>query len=362
MGVISFAFVLGLARDSSTDIIHNYVKLLLAIGLFFAATQVLRSPAAVIGAVRAVIAGGGLAAFAGIVLWRLPQSLATRLLLALRPLGYPTDRVLRYIEDDPAKGERATGTSVDPNSFGGLLVAVFAFTLAQLLSKRPCFPRPLLGLFLGLDAVAILLTQSRGAWVAATGAALFIGVLRYRRLVLIMAGGGVAVVALGLGRSYVARLISGLQFQDQAQIMRLNEFANAAQIIGRYPFFGVGFGTAGELDLTTGVSSIYLTIAERTGLVGIAAFAAVILAFFVLLLPWLRTNAAARDPGTATLDATVLGAAAAIVAALIVGVGDHYYFNIEQPHLAALFWLSLALGLAARRLLVAGPQPAASEA
>lgn len=34
-----------------------------------------------------------------------------------------------------------------------------------------------------------------------------------------------------------------------------------------------------------------------------------------------------------------------------MGTVDHYYFNIEFPHMAALLWLSIALALAARRLL-----------
>ena len=142
--------------------------------------------------------------------------------------------------------------------------------------------------------------------------------------------------------------------------MRLAEYQNALTIIGRYPFFGVGFGTAGELDLTTGVSSIYLTMAERTGLIGLAAFLAVMVAFFLLVTPWLRHQrpapapiAAAAQDNAAQLDAALLGAAAAVLGALVVGIADHYYFNIEQAHLAALLWLCLALGLAARRLLIA---------
>ena len=93
LGVISFAFVLGLARDSGTDIIHNYVKLLLAITVFFTATQVLRSATTVANVVRVLVAGGGLAAVVGLVLWRLPEPLATRLLLgscawsATRPIA-----------------------------------------------------------------------------------------------------------------------------------------------------------------------------------------------------------------------------------------------------------------------------------
>lgn len=45
LGSTLFAFVLGLGRDASTDVIHNYIKLLLAIGIFFAATNIIRTPA-----------------------------------------------------------------------------------------------------------------------------------------------------------------------------------------------------------------------------------------------------------------------------------------------------------------------------
>jgi|SRR5579859_2891000 len=353
LGVISFAFVLGLGRDLGTDILHNYVKLLLAITLFFTAAQVLRSAGAILALVRVLVATGGVAAGLGLVLWRLPQDLATRLLLLLRPIGYPTDQVLRFVEAGPGLGqERAIGTSVDPNSFAGLLVALCVLALTQLLSRRPCFPRPLLALILATEGAALVLTQSRSALAGALAAAGLVGLLRYRKLMFSLPVLAALVIGLGLGGSYLARLESGLALQDQAQLMRIAEFQNAGTIIARYPLFGVGFGQAGELDLTTGVSSIYLTIAERTGLIGLAVFVATLVAFFLLLAPWLRRRALPATDTAIVLDSALLGAAAAVVGALVVGVADHYYFNIEQPHLAALFWLCIALALAARRLLI----------
>ena len=177
------------------------------------------------------------------------------------------------MEDGPGLGqERTIGTSVDPNSFGGLLAVLFALTLAQALGRRPCLPRPLLVGILGAEGLALLLTQSRAAWAGAAAAALLVGVLRYRRFAAVMILAGVLVLASGLGGRYLDRFISGVQLRDQAQLMRVAEFQNAGTIIARYPAFGVGFGLAGELDLTTGVSSIYLTLAERTGLLGLAAF------------------------------------------------------------------------------------------
>ena len=351
LGVMGFAFVLGLGRDHDVSIIHNFIKLLLAVSLFFSAGQVLRTPAALTALLRVLTLAGGIAATMGLVLWRLPQPTAERILRALSRIGYPTDRILRFVEDGPGLGqERTIGTSVDPNSFGGLLAVLFALTLTQALGRRPCLPRPLLVSILGAEGLALLLTQSRAAW-AGAAAALFIGVLRYRRFALAMVVAGLLVLASGLGGKYLDRFVSGVQLRDQAQLMRVAEFQNAGTIIARYPAFGVGFGRAGELDLTTGVSSIYLTLAERNGLLGLGAFAVQMGVFFVLLAPWLRRRP--LPDAVAPLDAALLGSAAAVAGALVVGVADHYYFNPEQSHLAALLWLCLALGLAARRLLIA---------
>jgi O-antigen ligase len=119
----------------------------------------------------------------------------------------------------------------------------------------------------------------------------------------------------------------------------------------------VGFGTAGELDLTTGVSSVYLTIAERTGLLGLAAYLITMLAFFAAVIPALAAShrsAPAADSNTerawSVLDSALLGCTAAILGALVLSVADHYYFNIEFPHMVALFWLAVALALASRRI------------
>ncbi len=56
--------------------------------------------------------------------------------------------------------------------------------------------------------------------------------------------------------------------------MRLNEFRNAIEIISRYPLFGIGFAQAPDIDLGAGVSSIYLALAERIGLLGLGGSSA----------------------------------------------------------------------------------------
>ncbi len=359
VGCTIFAFVLGLSRDFSTELAHNYSKMLLSIGLFFAVVNLVRTQEAVALVLRLLIGMGGAVSALGLVLYRLPDTLAGSLLTRLSVIGYPTDRVIRYIEDDPTLGERAVSTQVDPNSFGGMLVVLAVVTGVALLSRKPLMPRWLLCLMLAADLGALLATQSRSAFVAVIAAALFVGTLRYRKLWRYAFLLAVALWATGLGSRYFSRLVSGVLFQDASNLQRLNEYQNSFAIIAHYPAFGVGFGSAGELDLTTGVSSLYLTIAERAGLLGLALFLLVMALFFINTLPALfvslKRGSARGGRGEtrwSVLDTGLLGSTAAIVGALVASVADHFYFNIEFAHMVALFWLIMGLALVSRRLLL----------
>lgn len=172
---------------------------------------------------------------------------------------------------------------------------------------------------------------------------MYLATLRYRRLWWVMIGGGLAVaillIGLGMAEEFAQRLTDGVQFRDQAQQMRLAEYQNAINIIARYPLFGIGFGAAPDIDLVAGVSSIYLAIAQRLGLLGLAAFVGIIGAWFIHTWQSLRQMTVERLPW-------LLGTQAGLAAALAVGLADHYFFNIEFSHMVALFWGCAGLGMA----------------
>ena len=242
-----------------------------------------------------------------------------------------------------------------------MMVVLTILTGVALLARKPTLPRWLLGGLFLFDAAALVLTNSRAALVGVIAGAALVATMRYRRLWGWGVAGAAVILALGLGSGYFARLASGFRFEDPASLMRLAEYSNALDIIGRYPAFGVGFGTAGELDLTTGVSSVYLTIAERAGLFSLALFLVVAAIFFANTIPALVTSIRKAPPRGSSgetewsvLDTALLGGTSAVLAALLVGLVDHYYFNIEFPHMAALLWLTMALALVARRMLLGG--------
>ena len=162
-----------------------------------------------------------------------------------------------------------------------------------------------------------------------------------------MVGAVLAVIMLyllfGVGANFVTRVTEGVQFRDQANQMRLDEYQNAIQIIQRYPVFGIGFGKSGpDIDLGVGVSSIYLALAERVGLVGLFWFLGLLAAFYTRSVPAMRQ---AFTHGAPERGAALLGLQAAITAALAVGLLDHYFFNIEFSHMVALFWGTIGLAL-----------------
>jgi O-antigen ligase len=88
------------------------------------------------------------------------------------------------------------------------------------------------------------------------------------------------------------------------------------------------------------VSSIYLSIGERVGLIGLAIF---LITMLVIGLTGLR---AWRRRVETPEGEMLLGLLAALSSALTVGVFDHYYFNITFPHMAALFWIICGMILA----------------
>jgi hypothetical protein len=339
------SFVAGLAHASPTpNAVRRFAEIIMGIALFFVTVNCVRTREELEQLVLIVILAGFGAALIGVVLYFLPRALSVRLLSALRILNYPAGSgVLRFIEDDPLLPMRAIGTSVDPNILGGLLILVASLTVPQLYTRRPLLKRWLAAPILAVMGLCLILTFSRGS-VAGLGCALaLLAVVKYRRLLPALAVAALLVLLLPQTREYVVHFTQGVQFQDLASKMRLGEYKDAFILISRYPWIGVGFIGAPDIDIYLGVSSLYLLIAEEMGLVGLGVFL-VIMAIF-LRYTWRSWKNMEHDP---RLEAILLGLQTAVVGGLVGGILDHYLFSF--PHAVALFWLYIGLGVAAARL------------
>jgi len=337
-----FAFANGLRFSRPTmTVIRNFAELIMAIGLFFVIVNTLREKKDTELLARLIMLAGAAAAFIAVAFYVIPESATIRILNALGRFGYPGGAgALRYIEDDAANPMRAIGTMVDPNVLGGFLILMIGLTVPQLVSPAPLFRRSLVALFLLVEVLALYLTYSRGSLVGLAVGLFVIGVLRYRKLLLLAGVGALLLLLLPQTQAYVARFVEGIQLQDRATLMRLGEYKDALALIARYPWFGVGFAGSPDADLYVGVSNLYLLMGEIMGVLGVLVYLVVTVSFLVSLWrAWRRVV----DPQQ---EALLLGVGAAIIGALAGGIFDHYLFNLVYPHMGVLFWTYIGLGMA----------------
>ena len=260
------------------------------------------------GAVQAALAVGlHLAGDAGI-----------RFLEALSPAGYPAADIQRFLPDEVTP--RATGLLVDPNVLGVTLAMVLPFAMVGCTGSARRFA--LQATAIGLIVAALMLSLSRGAWIGAAAAAFVVVASTRPRL-----GAGLAVAgALGLivpwpgdlGESIRASVVQ----RDLSDALRLGELREAVRVIGRYPWFGVGYGASPDVDMFVGVSNSWLWIAERAGVLAAAT------ALGVVVATVLR---AARSIGRDPLARACVAGLAALLAASMV---DHHLASFQ--HLAVL--------------------------
>jgi O-antigen ligase len=344
--VAVFAFIFGLPNGPLTPtLLRKFAELLLSLGFVVVVVDYCSRWERLERVVKAILLAGVGAAAVAIGLWLLPDDTANTLLNALQRLGYPGGWVIRYIEENPELAERAIGTSVDPNSLGGLLLMIGALAGPQIVTRRPLFPRWMAIVITGLVVVALILTYSRGAMLGLVAGLGFVAVARYRRLLPYLLLAGLLLLLLPVTQGYVARFFEGFQGQDLATQMRFGEYKDALIAIRRYPLFGVGFAGTPDVDIYLAVANVYFTILISMGGLGLLAFTGVMATMFGYAFV---NRGAFRDDDRR--DAVWLGLHAAVLGGLVAGAFDHYLFNLEFHHAVTAFWLFVGLATAATRL------------
>jgi O-antigen ligase len=342
------AFVAGLSHGALTSyLIRHFAEILLSIALFFLIVNTVRSRDRLTRLTRFLLLCAGAAAALGILLYVIPEESAMRALSALGRFGYPTGPgVIWHIRDDPELMKRATSTSVHPNILGSLLNLSLVLATPQLFAKRPIFKRLILLPLLGLIGVGLVLTISRGSMVGAAVGVFILAALRYRKLLPLLALALVLILVLPWTQELVTHFIEGLQGEDLSTKMRFGEYKDALILIRRYPLLGVGFAGAPDIDIYVAVANIYLLIAAQMGLVGLAGFLLVI--GILLARFWRHRNHTSPYPH---LEPLWFGYHAALIAGLVGGVFDHYFFSLDFHHSVTIFWMFLGLATATTELL-----------
>nr|MBP6297869.1 O-antigen ligase family protein [Anaerolineae bacterium] len=318
-------FALGLRYAAPTSLIlRQFAETLLILLLVFVLVDLLRDTAVLRRLVLVMIVCVGIQAVVAIVFYRLPDPTTERLLRALQRIGYPGSNIIRYIEQNPDLPERAIGTWVDPNTLGGALAIAATMIAPQVFARRPVLRfRWLTFAVLGSVTLALYLTYSRTSMLALGVGLAVIAFLRYRRFIPLMIMLTGMILLLPQAQDYLERFLDAFRGGDLATQMRLGEYSDAARLISQYPVFGIGFTGSPSIDLYSSVASMYLIMANQIGLVGVGLYGIVM---FATLAYGYRAWRIARQ--TPELDAIHLGFHAALIAALVNGIGDLYYFRI----------------------------------
>ncbi|HEX3247267.1 MAG TPA: O-antigen ligase family protein [Chloroflexota bacterium] len=345
IGVVSF--VISAPYAYTPELARRFIKLVLSTLFFIVTFNLVTDTQWLVRNARALIVSGSLAAAIGLAVYSQSPERQVALLSRLQVLGYPSGQeVLRFLpgpNDTYTNILRATGTSIDPNVFAGMLLIVAAVLLGQLFAREPVFPRAGLAVALALAAGCLVATQSRATWLGLVVALGWIATLRYRKAWVLGVAGAFGLLLTSFGQNLIGRVISGFEARDKASALRESEYRNALEIIQAYPILGIGFGASPRLGLFPGVSSQYLLVAEQTGLLGLIAY---LMAVAYVLMPSLRFSVGAgRDP-----RGLVISLQSAFIAALVSGLFDHYWANHAFPHAVALFWYVAALLVRATRL------------
>jgi O-antigen ligase len=229
---------------------------------------------------------------------------------------------------------------------GSLLNIAIGLAIPQLFTRRPVIRRGYLVPMLGVMGLCLGLTFSRGSLVGVGVALMVVAALRYRKLWWILLAAVAVLLLLPQTQDYVAHFVAGLRREDLATKMRLGEYKDAFILIGRYPILGVGFAGSPDVDTYINVASVYLLIAEEMGLVGLTSFLIVIATFLARF--WRSRTAATQDE---RLQPLWWGLHTAVIGALVGGIFDHYFFNLDFHHSATLFWLMVGLAAAATEMV-----------
>lgn len=319
---------------------------LLNLGLFVLALQLIHRPTQIRLLVRSLAGLGTAGALLGLLFYFLPRETAQSWLGSLAAFDYPAGATaLRYIDDDPRGTLRAIGVAVDPNLLGAMSVLAACCLLPFVFGRETPSVRLGAGSALVVLCAAIYLSYSRNALLAFCGVVAFLAVVRYRVLMPLGLLGMLLLLLLPQTQAYVQRVVEGLLRQDQATLMRLAEYRNAAQILNTYPWTGLGFFGAPSLEFAQGASSmVLLTVATTMGLPAMLLF---LWLWCKPLLQFIRTR---RQLHAQAMEPYTLGLVAAVLALGLTGLFDHFYVNLLYPHMSALYWILLATCTQALRL------------
>jgi putative inorganic carbon (hco3(-)) transporter len=290
---------------------------------------------------------------------------ALRRTLGLQALGEPSDEAVRganfgvYLSSDVF---RVSGLAGHPNLFGAYIALLLPLLIGALFTAQSLWRRLLIGSVVALGGLALLLTLSRAAWVAAAAALLvFLLVVlprvQWTRRHPWVKGALMASIPLAT-LAAAPSVIRRIQASDSGAFeFREQWVAIAWRMIGDAPVLGHGLNTfrlhvidyapysASKMTDLFGpiwpvVHNAWLLVWAEQGSVGMMLFVGLHLVLLVTALRNLRLRL------SDTVSMANLGAACGVIAIMVDGLAS---FFTRVPAQGRMFWIVAAIIIAADR-------------
>jgi putative inorganic carbon (HCO3(-)) transporter len=262
---------------------------------------------------------------------------------------------------------RVVGTFTNPIFFGEMMGLALPLTLTLFFLKRDWRNRLVLLGFAGLQAIGLLLSSTRGAWLGFAVSFCVLAVLYDWRMLPLGAVAG----ALGLFVAppvLIQRLVSSFSLADSSNAYRISIWRGSLAIIREHLFRGIGLGAEvfrrvyPEYQIiqtpTPHAHSTFLELLIEVGLPGFAAMAC-------LFWLWLRDafDAVLSQKGTVgsrwVKMGVLAGCIAAVVGHMVQGVIDYTWYS---PRIASVFWAIMGMGAGIASADLRGAKPVLSSA
>lgn len=263
---------------------------------------------------------------------------------------------------------RVQAFSMEPLYFANFLLIPLSIGLALFINREEPVKRWQMAILIGLLLLNFVLTVSRGGYLGLIGSLLVLGILLFRKLfnwrtiligivtVVIVVYGVAFAISKGETRATI-EFLGHIQLQDMTRGEsvegRLMSYKRGLTAYRQSPVFGIGLGNYGPWatdypDETpkTGwpiVNNQYIELLAETGIVGVAAFALIIL--FLIF----RTFVALKYAHDLFLKSVLIGLFAAFIGILI-------QYNFMSTLYIIHIWILIGLIVGVQNIILKNPK------
>lgn len=223
-----------------------------------------------------------------------------------------------------ASGFRAYSMMGHFNAFGAYVAMMMLITFNLMLKERSRMMRWVYMGVLGVDLIAVMLTYSRGAWIALVvgvmvsawlrGLTQFVKIFTVMTLFLIM-------LSMVVPSRFIGRAASITEVEDKTSRGRLRQYNIAAETMMRYPLLGVGITSmedyvTQEYDWAGAgrIHNLFLWVGAERGVPAMLSLLAIFGVFF------LKTKAKLEETDDETVRAQYIALFTSILAFFIINL------------------------------------------